>query len=264
MKIKGRGYISAEAQGAAEKLLSPHVAIFTKLDELIEELIEFCSYQAVSGQKTDAEKQQIIALAVVARIVEISQAASLVMRHGMGNEANSLFRVFLDAYFVFGNVCSDPKFVPKYFSSDEQARLTLMNVSLQHKSGILAKLHQYARTARDALRAKINAQNIERRKSETYAKNIGCQEIYDSMFRVSSSAIHSSPRSLAHYVEETEKGEIQTIHMQPRIQDIPQSAYDFSVFLINVYSGITELFGKHDPKDISERKKILDKLVVKA
>lgn len=263
MKINGKGYLTTEAVEEAEIFLSPHLGVLTQLDELIEELIKFSSDQVVDSQRTDSEKQQAIALVAIARIVEISQAASLMMRHGMGNEVNSLFRVFLDAYFVFGNICSNPKFVPEYFSSDDHARLTLMNVSLKHKSEMFAKLRGYARTARDALKAKIAARNIERFKSERYAKNIGCQEIYDSMYRVSSSFVHSSPRSLAHYVEETKTGEINTLKLHPRLQDIPERAYDFCVFLINVYSGITELFGQLEPRSIEERKRKLDLLVVK-
>ena len=109
------------------------------LERTISEVYSLVSLQEVREQDTEEERQKIIALVLAIRVIEISEAALLIMKSGMSNEANTLFRVFLDAYFVIGNVFSDVSFVSTYFKSDEAARLKLLNAAKKHDSELFSR-----------------------------------------------------------------------------------------------------------------------------
>lgn len=178
------------------------------------------------------------------RVLEISEAILLVMRHGMSNEANTLFRVFLDAYFVLANVCSDTSFVTNYFKSDEAARLKILNAAKKHGSELFKAINEYATEAlHDELQKKIAEEKIRAFSSYAYAHNIGCLEIYDSMYRIASGSLHTTPRSLEKYVEEDAEGNVISIKNYPLEGDIPDRAYDIAYFLIKLLSGLKEVFG---------------------
>lgn len=119
------------------------------------------------------------------------------MKNGMSNEANTLFRVFLDAYFILANVCSDASFVANYFKSDEATRLKLLNSAKRHDSELFRRINEYGTEAlMAALKKRIAKEKIKESKSYAYAENIGCSEIYDSMYRLTSVSLHTAPRSL--------------------------------------------------------------------
>ncbi len=198
----------------------------------------------VDDQETDEGGQKVIALVLAARILEIAEAAVLVMKNGMSNEANTLFRVFLDAYFVFANVCSDASFFRRYLKSDEAARLKLLNASKKHESELFEAINDYANEAlQDALKKRIADEEIQAFNSYAYADNVGCSEIYDSVYRLASASLHTTPRALEKYVEEDDEGKVVLIKDYALEGDIPQRAYDLAYFLIKVLSGLKEVFG---------------------
>lgn len=249
--IEGDGFFSELGQKAAHQIVSRHARSFCSLERTICELRSFISSQEMPEQKTEEDQQKIISLVLTTRILEISEAALLVMKNGMSNEANTLFRVFLDAYFVFGNICTDASFVANYFKSDESARLKLINAAKKHDSELFKSINGYAsNTLKDDLQKKIAEEKIRAFNSYAYAENIGCSQIYDSMYRITSGNLHTTPRSLEKYVDVDEMGNILSIKDHPLEGDIPQRVYDVAYFLIKVLSGIKEVFGSLDKSEI--------------
>jgi hypothetical protein len=100
------------------------------------------------------------------------------------------------------------------------------------------------------LKQKIAAENIQTFNSYAYADNVGCSEIYDSAYRLMSSSLHTTPRSLHKYIEEDRSGNIIEIKYHPVEDDIPHRIYDFPYFLIKVLSGLKDVFGSLDTKEI--------------
>lgn len=253
MKIEGDGFLSESGQEKSHEIVARNERVFRAFERTISEVRSFVSSQEVREQDTDEERQKIIALVLAARVLEISEAALLVMRNGMSNEANTLFRVFLDAYFVIGNVCSDASFVANYFKSDEAARLKLLNAAKKHDSELFKAINEYASKAlQDALQKKIAEENIQTFNSYAYAENIGCSTIYDSMYRVASGSLHTTPRALEKYTEEDVDGNITLIKDYPLEGDIPQRVFDLAYFLIRVLSGLKEVFGCLEEAEIQE------------
>lgn len=244
MKIEGDGFLSETGQKKAQQIVTRNTGIFRSLECVISELRSFASSQEVHEQDTDEDRQKIIALVLVARVLEISEAALLVMKNGMSNDANTMFRVFLDAYFILVNVCSDASFVTNYFKTDEPARLKLLNSAKKHDSELFRRINEYgSEVLKSALQKNIEEGNIQTFNSYAYAENIGCSEIYDSMYRIASASLHTTPRSIEKYVNEDEAGTILSIKDYPLEGDIPQRAYDLSYFLIKLQSGLKGIFG---------------------
>lgn len=244
MQIDGDGFLSKVGQEKAHQICSRNDRVFRELECSIFHVRSFVSSQEVREQDNDEDRQKIIALVLAARVLEISEAALLVMKHGMSNEANTLFRVFLDAYFVIANVCSDASFVADYFKSDAEARLKLLNATRKHGSELFKEINEYATTAiHDGLQQQVAKEKIQAFSSYAYAHNIGCSEIYDSMYRIASASLHTTPRALEKYVEEDDDGNVKLIKDYPLEGEIPIRAFDLAYFLIRMLGGLKEVFG---------------------
>nr|WP_297460826.1 DUF5677 domain-containing protein [uncultured Halomonas sp.] len=251
MKILGNGYLSADGRALAQKVVGDNQAGFDALLRSIEQFRSFAATREVARQESDAEKQRVIALILAARLLEISEAAYLVMLHGMSTEANSLFRVFLDAYFVFGNICSSEEFVAEYFNSDEANRLKLINAAKKHSSELFKPANEgISEEHRSNLKDRVEGEKIQTFNSHNYAAKIGCEGIYDSMYRLLSSAVHTSPRALVGYSEEDASGIVLSARDGPSEGDIPQRLHGFAYFIIKTLSGLQEVFECLDQAEI--------------
>ncbi|MHB8810311.1 MAG: DUF5677 domain-containing protein [Desulfobulbaceae bacterium] len=244
MRIVGDGYLSADGRALAQRIVGDNQIGFDALLLSIEKFRSFAVTREVVRQESAAEKQKVIALILAARLLEVSEAAYVVMQHGMSTEANSLFRVFLDAYFVFGNICSNEEFVAEYFNSDEADRLKFINAARKHSSELFQPANEgISEEHRSNLKARIEDEKIQAFNSYNYAVKIGCEGLYDSMYRLLSSAAHTAPRALINYAEEDTSGAVLSARDGPSEGDIPQRLYDFAYFIIKALSGLQEVFG---------------------
>lgn len=251
MKIVGDGHLSTNGKALAKRLVEENRAGFDALSQSITEFRTFAASCEVEGQDSEEEKQKVIALILAARLLEVAEAAFIVMQHGMSTESNSLFRVFLDAYFVFGNVCSRQEFVAEYFKSDEADRLKLINASRKHSSGLFKPTNEGISEAhRLGLKDRVESEKIQAHNSYNYAVKIGCEEIYDSMYRIHSAETHTAPRALERYAVEDASGVVLSAKDAPSEDEIPQRLYDYSYFIIKALSGLMEVFGCLDKEEI--------------
>src|SRR5205823_1762178 len=129
---------------------------------------------------TPQEKQRVIAVALFVRLVECFESMLLLASHGVREELRSLFRVFLDAYFVLANVCSEAAFVSKYLESEEAERLKLLNAAARHDHPLFNAVNEFATPEiRAALKEKIENEGIQAFNSFANAERVGCSTIYD-------------------------------------------------------------------------------------
>ncbi len=244
MNVSGDGFLTKNGFEKSARIVRRNLRLFNALEKVIKKCRSFVKSVKINGQSTIKDRQKIIAVVLTIRILEITEAAFLILKNGLSNEADTLFRVFLDAYFVFANICLDPEFVIEYFRSDEAARLKIMNAAGKHTSELFKALNEYAQPGlKEELKQKIKDENIKGFKSEEYARRAGCAEMYDSIYRLMSAPLHTTPRSLEKYVEEDQNGIITKIKYYPVEEEIPQRAYDFAYHLIKVLGGLTDVFG---------------------
>lgn len=253
MKIVGDGFLSKNGQELASKIVSENQAGFDALLESIDAFRSFAASCEVKTQESSTDKQKIIALALSARILEITEAAYVVMQHGMSTEANSLFRIFLDAYFVLGNICSNADFVIEYFRSDDADRLKLINSARKHSDALFNQVNDgISQEHHTDLRARVESEKIQAFNSYNYAVKIGCETIYDSMYRIASSAVHTTPRALVNCCEENDDGVVLSVRDGPAHGDINQRLHDFAYFLVRALSGLQEVFDCFNKEQIDQ------------
>ena len=197
----------------------------------------------IASQKTDFEKQRVIAAVLLARLIETVESCFVLASRGASLETSTMFRVFLDAYFVLANVCSDAGFLSTYFRTDDAERLKLMRAASKRSSEMFRELQEYAtQEAQSELGAKVKAEKIQAFNSYAYAENVGCGDIYDSMYRLSSAAVHSNPRALEKLVQVDDEGRITHILLTANGEAANRVLYDVHCFFCKALEGICELF----------------------
>jgi hypothetical protein len=229
------------------------------------EVVSLChsnfSRLKIEDQQTAEGQQRVFAGIVLARALEVSEGLVHMARGGFGNEVNTLFRSFLEAYFLFGNVASIPGFVPKYLAKDKCIRLTLMNQAEKHKHELFRAMQEYATPAvKDDLKQEIQAAGAKDLSTYDLAKAIGCEHLYDSMYRLSSATTHSSPRSLEPYVAENADGIVTEIRRGPALGSIPQCLYDLGCFLLKVHAGFNNMYKFDVTEEVDARQSKLNTL----
>lgn len=252
MKIIGSGYLSEDGKRMAAELASSNETGFEVLLEIIGKFRDFATSREVTSQESLSDKQKVTSLLLAVRLLEVTEAAYVVMQHGMSTETDSLFRTFLDAYFVFGNVCSNEGFVSEFFKSDEANRLKLINAARKHPTDLFKLANEgISEEHRIGLKARVESEKIQAFNSYKYATDIGCEHIYDIMYRVVSAEAHTTPRALLNYVETDAADNVITARDGPSEGNIPQRLHDFAHFLINALSGLQEVFGCSNESEIS-------------
>lgn len=243
MKIVGDGFVKKDIQ-QIDIPEGTNDEFFILFREVISYSESFKNELHVEAQETPEEKQKIIAIVVFVRLLEVVQSGFILACHGVNEELKSLFRIFLDSYFVLANCCESPDFIPTYFLSDEPARLKLMNSTAKHNSELFKQINQYAtKEIRSELDERVKDEKIEAFNSFLYAKNVNCDEIYDSLYRLMSASVHTSPRCLDHYITVDSEGIILTVNHMPDPEAINRSIYDFIFFFIKAIKGVSNLFG---------------------
>jgi hypothetical protein len=244
VKIVGDGFLSAHGISEARRIskeISPIV-------DLVQGAIRLCHISLlridVNAQETDVEKQKIISSVVLARLLEISESIVLLANGGFSTEVTAGLRNFLEAYFIFGNLCSNAEFVTEYFKTDLRARQKIINAAAPSKNEIYEKVNLYAtENVRSELKSEIEELKATEANCYEYARRIECTETYNVFYRIASAATHSTPRSLEAYVIENEAGDVTEIRRMPQLSKIPDNLITVGLFLLNSCEGYNKLFG---------------------
>lgn len=243
--LEGDGFITE----ALIQLLRERPGVNRGLIEVVISTVRFANdfatkLNAYAPHETPEEKQRVVALIILVRLLEIVESMVILAAYGVRQELQTLFRVFLDAYFLLANVCSDPAFVPVYFRTDERERLKLLNAATQHGHPLFAALNDYnTEVVRTELGQRIKDEGIQAFRSELFAKNVDCAHVYDSIYRLSSASVHSAPRCLEDYVDADAEGNINRIFHKGDVETTHRVLYDTVSFLLKALSGVCEAFG---------------------
>lgn len=235
--ISGSGFLSSEGQQKAKALSVKTGPLIACLADIIASCHRAIHLARMGNQRTVLGQQQVFATIVFARLLEVSEALVFLAKGGFGQEVNTLFRSFLETFFIFGNVVMDPAFIRKYLATDKHIRLKLMNIAEKRSEDLFGLMKSYASPeVKAALKQEIAESEAEDLKTYDIAANIGCDALYDSMYRICSAAAHSAPRSLIPYIVEGPGGEVIEVRLGPSLGDIPNRLYDIGWFLLQVLS----------------------------
>lgn len=249
VRIAGRGFISDEI--AIQLRNRPSVN--RTLAEVVIDTLRYANQLAnritlPTLQGTNIEKQQVISLVLFVRLIEIFESIVVLAANGVREEQRSLFRIFLDAYFLLGNCCRAPNFFAVYFRSDDCERIKFMRAASKYKDDDMFEgLNEFAAGGvQNTIEEKVRQESIQAFNSQTYAKNVGCEKIYDSMYRLCSASVHTAPRCLQNYVENGPDGSIATILHQEDTRTTNRVLKDCEWFFLKAIREMLKLFDVHD------------------
>jgi len=209
-------------------------------NELTSKVVAFAPYTS------PVEKQKVIALGLLVRLIDVAEVILLLATSGGRQDLQSLFRVFLDAYFLFANTCSDAEFVPRYLRTDEVNRLKLLNSAAKQNDQMFDRLKGYAtHDLRNGLASRIRTEGIQALSSQRHAQDVNCSHIYDSMYRLTSATVHSSPRCLEQYLKAGSEDLVTGITRGASVELANRSLNDTAFLLLTALRGTCELF-EHD------------------
>jgi len=202
-----------------------------------------------SPHESPKEEQAIIAIALLVRMLETVESILILSIYGARQELESLFRIFLDVYFLVANVTRDANFVGIYLRTDEKERLKLMNSSEKHENELFNQLKAYATDdIRNALKQRIKDEEIKDFNSWEYANNVGCGVLYDSVYRIKSSAVHTGARCLEDYLDVDENGDLTHIRRRPNDDVVNSNIPAMIDSLLRVLGGICDVTGEDKTK----------------
>ena len=242
-EIRGRGFLNNEVVArlaARTGINQPLVQVFADTVQFAAALI---SNLEITKHETSDEKQKVIALVMLVRLVEIAESIFILAAYGVRQDLRSLFRVFLDAYFLIANICSDAAFVPVYFGTDVHARLKLMRGAAKRDDELFKELNEYATAdLQSELDRKIKQERVEAFNSFAFAEKVGCGNIYDSMYRICSASVHTTPRCLEEYVETDANDNIVVIIHTGDNESTHRALSDTQHLLVKALRGVCEVF----------------------
>jgi hypothetical protein len=260
MRVLGYGFLSAEGRATAAENSASFAGLLALLDEAVALCHQGIEAVDVSEQETEQGRQRIIACVVLVRLLEISEALGHLARGGFSVEVEACFRNFLEAFFIFGNVCKDAAFVTRYFNADLVARQTLANQAMKHSGQeLFASIRDYATDeVRKALDAQVRSSGASRLDVFEFARGVDALHIYDSQYRVASAASHSSPRSLLGYLSSGDEHPISGVIRGPQVEGIPWRLCDAAQFLTNVRAAFDELFSTDASFDVERLRRSIE------
>ncbi len=209
MQIEGDGFLKHPLPKLAEMVPGADQARADILFEVCKYTKSLIAEFDLGSPKSSRECQKIIAVVCLVRMLEVAQSILILAAYGVREELYSLLRVFLEAYFVLANCCRDEEFVKKFLQRDALARLKLVNTAAKYDTELFRKVNEHATAEVKAkLQALKDSENIQASTAEQYAANVGCQQIYDSIYRITSASIHTTARCIEHYIKVDAQGNI--------------------------------------------------------
>lgn len=248
IEITGHGFLTDDiAKRLSERsAINPEVstAVIATLN-LANKLVLLLPIYSPSESVVD--RQLTMALTLLVRLIEIAESTVILSAFEVRQDVKTLLRVFLDAYFIFANVCNDPEFVAEYVRADEIARRKLINAAFNHDGRMFAKLKDYATPElRAALDQRIKDDGIQEFQSARYARQAGCVDIYDAHYRILSASVHTTPRCFLDYLVTNDSDEITAIRHDPDAENADQVLYDIAWFLLTAIENVSKHFSRSD------------------
>jgi hypothetical protein len=145
--------------------------------------------------------------------------------------------------------------------TDLPNRLKLLNAAATHDHEIFQSLKkELPDEARSTLGNEIQEQNIAEFNSYAYAEKIGCRAIYDSMYRLTSASVHTTPRCLEKYVESDAEGNILKIVHRSDVETTHRVLFDTAWFLLTSLEASCEVFSVSETDRLAALKEQLGAL----
>lgn len=192
----------------------------------------------------DQEGQKVISNAVFIKILNGFQAIVILTKKGLKVESEILLRTILEALFILKILCEDDEFYKKYISMDAVRRKTLITVAQKNNYAVFEATRKIlTEEFLEDLEEEIRKSGVDRGdfKVEQLAIKAKLHDLYESVYRLTSEAVHSQIRSLSSYVKEDAQGKVVSFYDGP-IGDISDEVDTAMTMLIAAVESMQNLY----------------------
>lgn len=193
----GVAFLSADGDEFEQRLVTAHQPFFDVFTQA-----SSAAYDVLSRLEVDrTDNVQLYLACAFARLCESCQAVAYLAARGFTQETAVEVRVALEVLLKLKAAIVKPEFAEEVINSDLFEQLKLVNLVLSGEAGELTDENRPEVEARQA--------EIEHEKATRKARTISTEEIarkvdglglYHNVYRLTSSNVHVSPRSLGQYL----------------------------------------------------------------
>jgi hypothetical protein len=214
------GYLGEGIRQFRESTLASFKQFFT----LSRTVCSFARGKILQLKVDHTDGQQVLSCYLFAKILNGVETAHILSTYGLTHEGRVILRSVLEGFFYLRATVSDTAFVQRYIQADELNRLTLMKAAKKYDQAPFSDIRNYATDeVIQAQQKKIEKQNIKKLILWDIVHKLGLLHMYDSLYRLLSTDIHASVRSLEQYMKTGATGDIESLDWGPQSEDVPQN-----------------------------------------
>lgn len=229
MPFDENGFLGQDADAFAEQIEKAHIDFF----RLCYDINKFAQKTKFRFEIHNKDGQEVITACLFIRVLEGCQAAILLVKRGFSTDARALIRIILEALILLKICCEDSEFIPRFIQTDERKRLKLMQIAHKYTDELFSLLREHAtQEIISELSENIKQENIKGLIIEQLSEKAGMKHYYDTVYRLASDHVHTSPRTLERYVEANEEGDIIEFKNAPNDEDARHNLITLADFML--------------------------------
>lgn len=214
------GYLGEGIRQFQESTLASFNQFFT----LSRSVCSFARAKVLQLSLDNTDGQKVLSCCLFSKILNGVETSHILSTYGLTHEGRVILRSVLEGFFFLRATVGDAAFVQEYILADELNRLKFMQAAKKYNGPPFVELNRYATDERiEGLRKKINREKIQKLNLWNIAVKLGVQHIYDSLYRLLSTDIHASVRSLEQYTRTGATGDIESLDWGPQSEDVAQN-----------------------------------------
>jgi hypothetical protein len=198
-----------------------------KFDPFFAQCRDVCRFARITILKLkfdNTDLQKVLSCCLFAKILNGVETTYILSTYGLTHEGRVILRSVLEGFFFLRATLADKPFARKYVLDDELKRLKLMEAAKKYDRPPFLEIRRYAtdeviRTQRE----KIKQHKIQKLNLWEIAHGLGLQHLYDSLYRLLSTDIHTGARSLEQYMRTGAAGDVESFDSGPQTDDVEQN-----------------------------------------
>lgn len=210
--FNNHGYLSDEMLDIEKQIYCKNKSLFDLSFELNEEIHKI-KFQLNPHQN---EGQEVMSVAAFMKTINTYQSLIILANKGLVHESQVMLRVLLEVVITLKLLCEDEEFMREYIQTDLLYRKKLLQAAKDNPHSLFDSTKELIREGMlERVADEVKEKSVRRIGIEEMARRAKMSEFYDSMYRITSSACHSTPRSLEQYVTVDGKSEFESFTAGP-------------------------------------------------
>lgn len=217
MSIDEEGYLSQDIEKIRKNLEEKFKSYF----DICFELNKFCQKLKFELGINNKDGKKVLASCFFIKIINGFQSIVILTRYGFVVEAEIILRTIVEAFILSENICKKENFLEEYIRSHQKTRLRIIKDACKSNSQVYVDLKNHMTSdIKQELEDEICDEKIKEPNIYNLAKNVGYEELYNVVYRLSSGAVHSNPYEMEKYCICDDKHNITDIIWGPKDKDI--------------------------------------------